>query len=130
MAGHDRKSTILLVEDDLGMREIICNKLQKAGFDVITAVDGKEALSAISAFHPHLVVMDLMMPEKNGFEVLADLRKSSDKKIANLPVIILSNLWDNDTKLKARELRVNDFLVKAYLTPEQIVNKVKVAMSS
>jgi DNA-binding response OmpR family regulator len=65
-----------------------------------------------------------MMPEMDGFQVLESIRGSTDKKIADLPVIVLSNLWSNSDILRVKNLRADDYLVKAYFTPDEILGKI------
>ena len=115
---------IVVVEDDLAMREIVVHKLSSKGFHVKEAENGKLGLELIQAEKPDLVLLDLMMPELDGFGVLTALRNLPDKKLANTPVIVLSNLWSNEDILKAKSFGVADFLVKAYFTPEDIFGKI------
>ena len=113
------------MEDDLAMAEIVAHKLTANGFDVRQAQNGKEGLKMISEKVPDLVLLDLMMPEMDGFQVLENIRSNKDKKIANLKVIILSNLWSNSDILRIQSLRADDYLVKAYFTPEEILGKIQ-----
>ncbi len=123
MAETNKK--ILIVEDDLAMREIMQHKLTASGFTVLSAEDGKQGLEIIKSEVPDIVLLDLMMPELDGFGVLELLRKDSDVRISEMPVIVLSNLWSNIDILKAKSLKVKGFLVKAYFTPDQILGKIK-----
>ena len=118
------KKKILVAEDDLAMREIAVHKLLSLGFDVKEAEDGKQALELIASFRPDLILLDLMMPEVDGFGVLEALRNNPDKVLSQIPVIVLSNLWSNEDILKAKDYAVADYLVKAYFTPEEISAKV------
>lgn len=118
------KKKIIVVEDDLAMREIVVHKLSAKGFIVKEAENGQKGLELIRAEKPDLVLLDLMMPELDGFGVLEALRKDADQVIASTKVIILSNLWNNEDILKAKSLGVADFLVKAYFTPEDISAKI------
>lgn len=120
----DKNIKIIVVEDDLAMREIVVHKLASKGFDVKEAENGMKGLELIEAEKPDLVLLDLMMPEMDGFGVLETLRKHKDKKVAGTPVIVLSNLWSNEDILKAKSFGVVDFLVKAYFTPEDIFAKI------
>jgi CheY-like chemotaxis protein len=115
---------IIVVEDDLAMREIVVHKLSSKGFKVKEAENGKLGLDLIIAEKPDLVLLDLMMPELDGFGVLTALRALPDKQLANTKVIVLSNLWSNEDILKAKSFGVADFLVKAYFTPEDIFAKI------
>ncbi|OGE82618.1 MAG: hypothetical protein A2846_01355 [Candidatus Doudnabacteria bacterium RIFCSPHIGHO2_01_FULL_49_9] len=115
---------ILVVEDELMMRDLVVRKLAANGFDVKIAADGKEALDVWRAEGPDLVLLDLVMPEIDGFEVLKLMRTDANKALANTPVIVLSNLWSNEDILKAQNLKIQGYLVKAYYTPEDILQKV------
>ena len=121
----EKQTKILVAEDEAMMSEIVVRKLSSAGFDVMAAYDGKQALEIWLKGKPDLVLLDLIMPEMDGFDVLKNIRKNSDAKIANTPVIILSNLWSNKDILKAQDLKIQGYLVKAYFTTEEILSKVK-----
>ena len=115
---------ILVVEDELMMRDLVVRKLNSAGFDVKIAADGKEALGVWRSEAPDLVLLDLVMPEMDGFEVLKQMRSDPNPVLANTQVIVLSNLWSNEDILKAQNLKIQGYLVKAYYTPEDILQKV------
>lgn len=118
------------MEDDVAMAEIVAHKLGANSFDVRHAEDGKIGLKMISEKIPDLVLLDLMMPEMDGFQVLESIRGNSDKNVANLPVIVLSNLWSNSDILRVKNLRADDYLVKAYFTPEEILAKINAVLLS
>lgn len=115
---------IIIVEDNIAMREIVVHKLTTNGFEVKEASDGKEGIDLIVKEKADLVLLDLMLPEVDGFEVLETIRKNPDKQIANTPIIVLSNLWSNKDILKTKALKVQAYLVKAYFTTEEILKKV------
>lgn len=115
---------ILIIEDEGAMRDIVAHKLQSHGFLVSQAVDGKEGLVVFDREHPDLVLLDLMLPEVDGFTVLETIRKNPDPAVANTPVIILSNIWNDQDILRVRELKVSDYMIKAYFTTEEILNTV------
>ncbi len=106
------------------MREIVTHKLSTSGFTVQAAEDGRKAIDLISQEKPDLVLLDLMLPEVDGFGVLEAVRKHQDQKIAQTPVIILSNLWSNKDILRTKALQVQAYMVKAYFTTEEILNKI------
>lgn len=122
MEGQPKK--ILVVEDEGAMRDIVTHKLQTHGFLVTQAVDGKEALDAFQKERFDLVLLDLMLPEVDGFTVLETIRKNPDQVVAATPVIILSNIWNDKDILRVRELKVSDYMIKAYFTTEEILNTV------
>lgn len=115
----------LIVEDDLAMRDIVIHKLLANGFIVKEADDGKKGIEMAISEKPDIILLDLMLPEVDGFKVLETIREHSDPEIKNIPVIILSNLWSNKDILRTKDLRVEAYMVKAYFTTEDILNKVK-----
>lgn len=121
---------IVVMEDDLAMREIMLHKLTKAGFDVKPAEDGSKGYILVEEEKPDLVVMDLMMPNMDGYEVLKRLRAHSDSKIAKTPVIVLSNLWSKEDILKAQQYDVKDYMIKAYFTPDEILAKINAVLEN
>lgn len=119
---HQKK--ILIVEDNIAMRDIVVHKLAANGFIVKEAEDGQQGIDLIISEKPDLVLLDLMLPELDGFQVLERVRKNPDKAVAETPIIILSNLWSNKDILKTKALKVQAYLVKAYFTTEEILKKV------
>ncbi len=116
---------ILVIEDDQAMREIINHKLKNEEFEVQTAENGREGAEMVNQFKPDLVLLDLMLPEIDGFGVLKIIRESKDSEISKIPVIVLSNLWSNADILRAKQLEVQAYLVKAYFTPNEILGKIQ-----
>ncbi len=121
---QNRQKSILVAEDDPAMAEIVVHKLSASGFNVRHASDGKKALEMFNQEPPDLMLLDLMMPEMDGFQVLAAIRDNKDKKLSETPVIVLSNLWSNQDILKAKSLKADDYVVKAYFTTEEILKKI------
>lgn len=121
---NDEPKRILVVEDEGAMRDIVTHKLQSHGFLVTQAVDGKDGLEAFNRDKPDMVLLDLMLPEVDGFTVLETIRKNSDEKLANTPVIILSNIWNDKDIVRVRGLKISDYMVKAYFTTDEILNRV------
>lgn len=123
MAGLNKKK-ILVAEDDMAMAEIVSHKLTASGFEVRHAENGLLAVEMFEQDPPDLVLLDLMMPEMDGFQVLEKIRNNKDPKLSATPVIVLSNLWSNEDILKTQNLKVNDYMVKAYFTPDDILAKI------
>ena len=117
---------ILIIEDDEFLRQLITKRIASEGFSVSSAVDGPDGLDKVKKVMPDLVLLDLLLPTIDGFEVLAKIK--SDKDTVNIPVIILSNLGQQEEIAKGLKLGAIDFLVKAQLTPEEIVEKIKVLL--
>jgi DNA-binding response OmpR family regulator len=114
---------ILVVEDDEFLRELIVGKLKREGFHVSEAINGKAGLQKMKEDMPQLVLLDLILPGFNGFEVLSHIQ--GDPSIANIPVVVLSNLGQKEDIDRARELGAKGYLVKAQFTPSEIVEKVR-----
>jgi len=114
---------ILLIEDDKFLRELMNKKLLTMGYDVVSAEDGESGLTMIKESKPDVVLLDLILPGINGFEVLERAKK--DPETAGVPVVILSNLGQSEDIEKGLKLGAKDFLVKAHFTPQEIINKLK-----
>lgn len=117
------KNKILLAEDDRSISHVYAGGLTHNGFEVTIAVNGTEALEKMRADRPDLVLLDLMMPIKNGFEVLEDMRK--DDALKDIPVIILSNLGQESDMERCRALDITDYLVKSDLSMKELIEKVQ-----
>jgi len=115
---------VLLVEDDPFLREICSKKLTKEGYAVYEAADGAEALNAVKKIKPHIVLLDVILPTMDGFQILKGIRADQDKKISQIPIVMLSNLGQEDDIKRAMELGANDYLVKAHFTTEEIADRV------
>ncbi len=114
---------ILIVEDDKFLRELIVKKLSKEGYDVSEAVDGEEGVKKVKEEKPELVLLDLILPGIDGFEVLSRIKEDPASSV--IPVIILSNLGQKEDVERGMELGAIDYLVKAHFTPGEIVEKVR-----
>jgi len=114
---------ILIVEDDSFLSEMYTTKLELEGFEVLIAIDGEEALNKMRLNKLDVVLLDLLMPKKDGFEVLKE--KFNDPKIKDIPVIILTNLSQKEQIKECYELGVRDFLIKAYFVPSEVVKKIR-----
>ncbi|MFA6306640.1 MAG: response regulator [Patescibacteria group bacterium] len=116
---------VLLVEDDSFLRDICYKKLKKEGFNVAVAANGEDAVKKVGEFMPAVVLLDIILPAMDGFEVLKEIRSHSNKVVKNVPVIMLTNLGQEEDNKKALDLGANDYLVKAHFTTEEIVGKIK-----
>lgn len=114
---------ILIIEDDAFLRDLINKKLSSAGFHTSEAVDGESGIKKMKEENPDLVLLDLLLPSMDGFEVLAATKK--DPAISAIPVIILSNLGQKEDVDKGIRMGAADYLIKAQFTPEEIIAKVK-----
>lgn len=117
-------SKILIIEDDKYLRELMIRKLSsEKGLDISSAVDGENGLKAFEKEKPDLVLLDLILPGIDGFEVLSRMKENTE--LASIPVIILSNLGQKSDVEKGMKLGAADYMVKAHFTPNEIVDKVK-----
>ena len=120
---------ILIVEDDRFLRELIYQKLSNENFNVSEAVDGEEGIKKIKEEKPDLVLLDLILPGIDGFEVLSRAKQDPDEKINKIPIIILSNLGQKEDIEKGTKLGATDYLVKAHFTPGEIIEKVRTILN-
>jgi DNA-binding response OmpR family regulator len=114
---------ILVVEDDKYLSGAYRVKLLKMGFDVRTAADGEEALVVLHDFTPDLILLDLVMPRKDGFATLEEIKKNDKWK--NIPVLIATNLGQKEDVDRGMKLGAVDYLVKTDTSVDDFVNKVQ-----
>jgi len=119
----EKSPKILMIEDDHFLRKIYRDKLTRAGFEFSEATNGEEGLNKTISELPDLVLLDLMLPRKNGFDVLVDIRRN--KKTKDIPVIILSNLGQESDIKKGLSFGVVDYLIKTDVSLSEVVDKVK-----
>lgn len=117
--------TVLLVEDNDFIRKMYLLKLGKAqDFEVMEAADGPSALQALEQKKPNLILLDIMMPNMSGLEVLEEMKKQN----ITVPVIILSNVMSTETRETAQKYGVKDYIIKSDLTPSQVLEKIQSAL--
>lgn len=117
---------ILLVDDDLTLLEMYEDRLKAEGFTIIQATNGEEALKKVREVKPSLVILDVMMPKVNGFDVLKNLR--ADPEFKNIPVIILTALIQDVDRAQGKKLGATDYIVKSETMPGEIIDKIKKAL--
>lgn len=117
------KPTILLVEDDTFLSGMYVTKLTHEGFDVQLATDGEEAVRQARAVLPDIVLLDIVLPKKDGFHVLEEIK--TDETTKDIPVILLTNLGQKDDVDRGLKLGAKDYLIKAHFMPSEVVQKVK-----
>lgn len=115
--------TILFIEDEPLLQKITAEILTQEGFNVKSALDGEAGLKMIMELKPNLVLLDLILPKKDGFEVLKEIKANEETK--NIPVIILTNLEGTPDVERALELGATTYLVKANYELEDVVKKIK-----
>lgn len=114
-----RRHKVCVIDDDADLREIYLLNLNRENFDAVLAKDGEEGIALIRQHVPDAIILDLQMPRKNGFEVLAEL--GADTKLRNIPVVILSNADDQESFKKVGEFETHFYLVKALTTPTKVI---------
>lgn len=115
-------TTILVVDDDPGIVKVVRAYLEKAGFQVLVAYDGKKALHIARHDKPHLVILDLMLPEMDGWDVCRALRRESD-----VPIIMLTARVEDTDKLIGLELGADDYVTKPF-SPQELVARVRAVL--
>jgi CheY-like chemotaxis protein len=118
---------ILLAEDDRILRKAGEVSLRKKGYDVIPAVDGEEALAKAIEQKPDLVLLDVMMPKMNGFEVLVALK--ADPRVRDIPVIMLTNLAQPDDITRAVKAGAHSYLIKSNMNLDELATRINDALS-
>jgi len=112
-----------MMEDNIFLRKLYREKLTRAGFDFIEATNGIEGINKVNTESPDLVILDLILPRKNGFDVLTEMK--GDSKTRNIPVIILSNLGQEIDIKEGLALGAKEYLIKTEVRLLEVVNKVK-----
>ncbi|MFH1565090.1 MAG: response regulator [bacterium] len=121
----DKNIKILIAEDDVLLQDIWKQKISKEGFNVATAINGAETLEKIESLKPDFLLLDIIMPKADGFEVLKKIRAHPDKKIREMIVIVLSNLGSEEDIKKAEQLGSDSYIIKAMFSTEDVINKVR-----
>ena len=114
---------ILLIEDDQALAGMYEMKFREEGYEIDVAGDGEEGLERIRSNRPDLVLLDIVLPKKDGYQVLEEIR--NDEQIKDVQVFVLSNLGQNGEIEQGKNKGADDYFVKASLTPTQLVEKVK-----
>lgn len=114
---------ILLIENDKFLIKLYSDKLVREGFEVIVAASGEEGLSKTKSEKPSLVLLDIMLPRKNGFEILSEMKL--DPKIKNIPVIIVTNLGQESDIKTGLDLGADDYLVKTDFSINDLPAKIR-----
>lgn len=121
--GENLRKRILLIEDDEILIGLLTKKLERAGYAVAVRRDGASGLEAVRSAKPNLVLLDMMLPKLNGFQVLEKLH--AEKVLPGLPLVIISNSGQPVEVDRALELGVRDYLIKVNFEPNEVLDKVK-----
>ncbi len=118
--------TILLVDDDLTLREMYEERMKAEGFNIIQATNGEEALKKAAESKPDIILLDIMMPKVNGFDVLKELK--SNPELKEIPVIVLTALIQDVDRVQGKKLGAADYIVKSETMPGEVISKIKNAI--
>ena len=121
------KIKILLVEDDSFLSGMYAAKFELENFKVIMAEDGDKAVRLALKESPDIILLDIILPKINGFEVLRQLK--ANRLTAEIPVIFLTNLSQKDEIEQGLKMGAKDFLIKAHFMPSEVVEKIKKALT-
>lgn len=119
----DKKQRVVILEDDLALANSLSAALERDGYTVFSAVDGETGLRIIEEKKPVLIILDIVLPRKSGFEVMEEISSRDDLK--KIPVMVLTNLESSEDVNRMLELGVKSFLVKTNYSLEEVVAKVK-----
>ncbi len=119
---------VAIIEDDQAIAQMYRMKFEAEGYDVQTAENGRYGLGLLNEFRPDIVLLDLMMPEMSGDEMLVELRKTDWGK--DLKVIVLTNMGEQEAPEVVKDLNVRQFIVKADMTPRQVAEMVKAELKA
>jgi DNA-binding response OmpR family regulator len=119
----ETSAKILVIEDDPFLSNLLKLRLQKEQMEVISATDGDEAIKKLNETEPDLILLDLILPKKSGFEVLESISKNPS--LRTKPVIIISNLGQTSDIQKGKELGAVEYFVKAKISIDDLIFKIK-----
>lgn len=123
--GVEKKGVnVLLVEDESFLRKLCTKQLTKDGYSVFEAKDGEEALNLFNDNRIDMVLLDIILPSMDGFQVLKKIRSNKNKKKSQIPIVMLSNLGQDSDIKKAKDIGADDFMIKANFTTKEIIEKV------
>jgi DNA-binding response OmpR family regulator len=117
------RTKVAIIEDDMAIVQMYRTKFETEGYDVSTAEDGAAGLELIDSFQPDIILLDLMMPNMNGLDMLQRLRSEPNGREAM--VVVLTNMGDTETATRVYKMAADDYIVKAEMTPKQVADRVK-----
>ncbi|MFA5099035.1 MAG: response regulator [Candidatus Paceibacterota bacterium] len=116
---------ILLVEDDTFLSSLLKNRLQKENLEVSYAADGEEAINFLQANSPDLILLDIILPKKSGFEVMEEMKNNPQMQSKEIPIIIISNLGQPEDIVRGQDLGAIEYFIKARTSIDELVTKIK-----
>ena len=114
---------ILIIEDDLFLQGLEVTKLKKDGYEIETAVNSIEAFKILEKTKPDMILLDLLLPEVDGFMILEKIRENKD--MVTIPVIVFSNLSEDKDIKRAQKLGISEFMIKSNFTLDELTKKIK-----
>jgi len=123
-----RRHKVLLVEDDEGLAQVYIARLEVENFDVRRVPNGEDALANAIEFKPDLILLDVMMPKVNGFDVLDILRNTPET--TNVKIVMLTALSQESDRKKAEDMGADDYLVKSQVVISDVVDRIKMHLNS
>ncbi len=124
---ESNKKKVLITEDDIFLANAYKVKLEQAGYEVEILADGEDVMQSVSKQKPDLMILDLMMPRKSGFDVLKELKANPDYK--DIPILIATNLGQDEDKSKAKRLGATEYVVKSEISLQDLVPKINNLLS-
>jgi len=119
----EHKKKILVIEDDEHIAKIYELKFLREGYDTVLVTNGEDGIEKITSERPDLIILDLMLPKKDGFAVLEEIKKSP--QLANIPVLVLSNLGGKSDQDRAKSLGAREYMIKVNFSMQEVVDKAK-----
>jgi CheY-like chemotaxis protein len=120
---NKKKKKIMIVEDDSFVMDIYNTKLNQEGYEVLSAENGAEAIKELEKEIPDLILLDIIMPYVDGWQVLKKIK--TDERLKNIPVILLTNLSQKEDINEGLGLGADDYLIKSHFTPSEVLEKIK-----
>lgn len=114
---------ILIIEDDPFLSEMYSAKFTESGFETKVAIDGQTGLAKAKEIKPDLILLDIVLPKMDGFEILKIIKE--DESLKGIPIILLTNLGQKNEVEKGLSLGADEYIIKAHFTPTAVVAKVK-----
>lgn len=118
----NNKTKVLVIDDDVNICELIRLYMEKEGYEVLSVHNGKKAIEAFSMFTPNIVILDIMLPGADGWQVCREIRKISD-----IPIIMLTAKGETFDKVLGLELGADDYIVKPF-EPKELVARIKAVL--
>lgn len=126
MVKEQKKRKILIIDDDSFLVNLYIKKFNDSGFEVFSALEGEKGMELAKKHCPDIIILDVLLPEMGGYEVLRELKKNAIT--TSIPVIMLTNFFQKEDIEKFLKLGVKDYLIKSHFMPSEVVTKVEKAL--